>query len=137
MTTPTGPTSAVEMIEAQRDEYTKYIAVTEINIGNARAFNTGDPVPASTVERFDMVNLGLVAERDSDDGKAVVAQGSPVVDPDEFLRMDLAAQGMPDTGVRMGAPTVTVVPESTEDGGTPKASTTKAATTTTAKGGKA
>jgi hypothetical protein len=125
------------MIEAQRDEYTKYIAVTEINIGNARAFNTGDPVPASTVERFDMVNLGLVAERDSDDGKAVVAQGSPVVDPDEFLRMDLAAQGMPDTGVRMGAPTVTVVPESTEDGGTPKASTTKAATTTTAKGGKA
>src|ERR1041384_5544830 len=125
------------MIEAQRDEYTKYIAVTEINIGNARAFNTGDPVPASTVERFDMVNLGLVAERDSDVGKAVVAQGSPVVDPDEFLRMDLAAQGMPDTGVRMGAPTVTVVPESTEDGGTPKASTTKAATTTTAKGGKA
>lgn len=129
------------MIEAQRDEYLKYIAAQDINIGNARAFNTGDPVPASTVEKFDMVSLGLVVERDSDDGKAVVAQGTPVDDPDDFLRMDLAAQGVPDTGVRMGAPSVIVVPETTpqaddlpaEDA--PKASTVKASTSP--KGGKA
>jgi hypothetical protein len=120
------------MIEAQRDEYTKYVAKTEINIGNARAFNTGDPVPASTVERFDMVALGLVVERDSEDGEAVAAQGTLVTDPDEFLRMDLAAQAMPDTGVTMGTPTVHVVPESTSDGASvPAAKTTRAKTTST------
>lgn len=124
------------MIEAQRDEYTKYVAVTDINIGNARAFNTGDPVPASTVERFDMLSLGLVAERDSDDGQATLAKGTLVEDPDEFLRMDLAAQAMPDNGIKMGQPTVHVVPESTEDEQPAKASTVKAASSTTAKGGK-
>ena len=36
---------------AQAAEYGRFRAVVAINIGNARAFNVGDAVPASHVER--------------------------------------------------------------------------------------
>lgn len=127
MTQPTsGPQSAVDLIAAQREEYETYIAVTEINIGTARAFNTGDPVPASTVDRLNLLDLGLVAKRDSDDAVAILEQAHPV-DPDEFLRDSVLSQAtMPQDGMRMPAPSVTAVPESTSDTDVPKAETTTA-----------
>lgn len=36
---------------AQAREYSQYVATAVIEIGGARAFNVGDPVPASHVER--------------------------------------------------------------------------------------
>lgn len=36
--------------DEQRREYGKYVATEAIFIGNARAFNPGDPVPVSHVE---------------------------------------------------------------------------------------
>lgn len=36
-------------------EWTKYVATEAIFIGGARAFNIGDPVPASHVDRSDPV----------------------------------------------------------------------------------
>lgn len=50
MTAPT-PATAEELREAQRAEYGVYVAVTPIDISGARAFNPGDPVPASHVDR--------------------------------------------------------------------------------------
>jgi hypothetical protein len=42
--------------QAQAKEYGQYVAVQTIDIGYARAFNVGDAIPASHVER------GLVPE---------------------------------------------------------------------------
>lgn len=50
MTTPK-PLTAVQLREALGVEYGTYVAVGPININGARAFNEGDPVPASHVER--------------------------------------------------------------------------------------
>jgi hypothetical protein len=50
MTAPT-PATAAELREATRAEYGQYVAVVPIDIGGARAFNVGDAVPASHVER--------------------------------------------------------------------------------------
>lgn len=45
------PVTAAEYREAQGAEYGTYVATQEININGARAFNPGDPVPVSHVER--------------------------------------------------------------------------------------
>lgn len=50
MTAPV-PATAVELREAQRAEYGTYVAVVPIDVGGARAFNPGDAVPVSHVER--------------------------------------------------------------------------------------
>lgn len=42
--------TAEELRRAQEEEYGAYRAVEPIDIGTARAFNVGDPVPKSTVE---------------------------------------------------------------------------------------
>ena len=52
------PQSAEELRAAQAKEYGQYVAVNPIDIAGARAFNVGDPVPASHVER------GVVASED-------------------------------------------------------------------------
>jgi hypothetical protein len=52
----TTPATAVELREAQAKEYGTYVALAAIDIDGARAFNAGDPVPVSHVER------GVVAE---------------------------------------------------------------------------
>lgn len=48
MTTPT-PTEAYR--DAQAAEYGVYVAAEDIFIGGGRAFNEGDPVPVSHVDR--------------------------------------------------------------------------------------
>lgn len=45
------PTTAAEYEAALRKEYGTYVATQPIDIAGARAFNTGDPVPVSHVER--------------------------------------------------------------------------------------
>ena len=50
MTSPT-PVTAEELREAQRKEYSTYVATEPIDINGVRAFNVGDPVPVSHVER--------------------------------------------------------------------------------------
>lgn len=39
-----------DYLKAQAAEWTTYVATEAININGARAFNVGDPVPASHVE---------------------------------------------------------------------------------------
>jgi hypothetical protein len=47
--------------QQQEHEYSTYVATGPIDFGNARAYNAGDPVPASNVERYGYVEQGLVA----------------------------------------------------------------------------
>jgi hypothetical protein len=56
------PTTAAEFKEALGAEYGVYVAVVPIDIAGARAFNVGDPVPVSHVER-DIVKSDQVAKR--------------------------------------------------------------------------
>jgi hypothetical protein len=57
MTAPT-PATAAELREAQRAEYGTYVAVVPIDINGARAFNPGDAVPNSHVERGVVARAG-------------------------------------------------------------------------------
>lgn len=43
--------AVAEDMEAQRTEYGTYVANRPIDVDGARAYNTGDPVPASNVDR--------------------------------------------------------------------------------------
>lgn len=45
------PTTVAELKAAQVAEYGTYVAVHPIFINGVRAFNAGDPVPASHVDR--------------------------------------------------------------------------------------
>lgn len=45
------PTTAAEVEAALTREYSTFVAAQEIDIDGARAFNPGDPVPVSHVER--------------------------------------------------------------------------------------
>lgn len=51
MSSPTPPATAAEYAEALAAEYRDYVAATVIYVDGARAFNPGDAVPASHVER--------------------------------------------------------------------------------------
>lgn len=51
MTEPTAPVTAEDQRAAQEAEYGRYVAAETIFLGGARAFNAGDPVPVSHVER--------------------------------------------------------------------------------------
>ena len=45
------PTTVAELKAAIETEYGTYVATQTIYVSGARAFNVGDPVPASHVER--------------------------------------------------------------------------------------
>jgi hypothetical protein len=45
------PITAAQFREVQGDEYGQFVAAQTIFIEGARAFNVGDPVPVSHVER--------------------------------------------------------------------------------------
>ena len=53
-------TTADEYAELQRVEYAKYVANQVIMFNGARAYNEGDPVPASNVEAYRYLESGLV-----------------------------------------------------------------------------
>lgn len=46
---PAEATPVDALAKARVDEYSKWVATENINIGGARAFNAGDPVPAGHV----------------------------------------------------------------------------------------
>jgi hypothetical protein len=52
--------AVADEIAAQAKEYGTYVATQPINVGNARAYNEGDPVPVSNVERYHYDELGWV-----------------------------------------------------------------------------
>jgi hypothetical protein len=61
--------TAAEYREAQRAEYGTYVALVPIDINGARAFNPGDAVPVSHVERG-VVAADEVAKTTTKAGKA-------------------------------------------------------------------
>lgn len=61
-----------EYRKAQAAEYGIYVATQPIDIRGARAFNVGDPVPVSHVERG-VVSEDVVAKVTTKAGKAAIA----------------------------------------------------------------
>ena len=55
------PTTVEELRAAQAAEYGTYVALEPIDIGGARAFNIGDPVPTSHITR-EVVRTDQVAK---------------------------------------------------------------------------
>jgi hypothetical protein len=49
---------------AQEAEYATYVATEPILVDGARAYNPGDAVPASNVEKHGYVQLGVVRKAD-------------------------------------------------------------------------
>ena len=64
--------TAVELREALGAEYGTYVAAVPIHVNGARAFNVGDPVPVSHVERG-VVDLEQVEKVTTKAGQAAVA----------------------------------------------------------------
>lgn len=64
-----------EFEKAQEAEYGTYVAVESINIDGVRAFNEGDPVPKSHVDRK-IVSQDQVARRSSKAAKAATTPES-------------------------------------------------------------
>lgn len=52
--------SVADAVASQAKEYGTYVATQPIDVGNARAYNEGDPVPVSNVERHGYEKLGWV-----------------------------------------------------------------------------
>lgn len=70
--------AAVEDRRKEREEeYGTYVAAQAITWGNVLAFNEGDAVPKSTVERLGWVDLGLVRSA-SEDAEPAADQDGPV-----------------------------------------------------------
>lgn len=65
------PLTVEEYVKAQQVEYGTYVATVPIDIYGARAFNPGDPVPVSHVERG-MVSADSVAKVNTKAAAAVV-----------------------------------------------------------------
>jgi hypothetical protein len=59
----------------QQEEYGQYVAKQLISIGGVPAFNVGDPVPVSHVERFNYLEDGLVVKR----GEGETEQSAPQI----------------------------------------------------------
>lgn len=65
------PTNDADLEKAQAAEYGTYVATQTINVGGARAFNVGDPVPASHLERG-VVDKDAVAKTTTKAGQAAI-----------------------------------------------------------------
>lgn len=63
MTSPIIDPGVEERRKARAEEYGVWEAAGPIEFGSARAFNEGDPVPKSTVERLKLDALGLVRKQ--------------------------------------------------------------------------
>lgn len=74
MTQPAAPAEVDALIAAQQKEYGQYVAVQPIDIGTARAFNVGDAVPTSHVERG-VVSAESVAKTSTKAAQAAVEKG--------------------------------------------------------------
>lgn len=66
------PLTAAQFKEALGDEYGTFVAVVPININGARAFNPGDPVPKSHVDRG-VVEQDQVKKNTTQAGREAIA----------------------------------------------------------------
>lgn len=57
--TPEQPRTAEDALAASEKEYGQYVAAQQIFVGTALAYNAGDPIPASNVERHGYAANGL------------------------------------------------------------------------------
>jgi hypothetical protein len=69
------PVTAAQLREEQEREYGQFVAAQVIDIEGARAFNVGDPVPASHVQRG-VVSADAVKKTTTKAGQALVADAS-------------------------------------------------------------
>lgn len=67
----TAPESAEDLRDAQAKEYGQFVAAETIYINGARAFNIGDPVPVSHVDRG-VVNAEQVQKTSTEADQAIV-----------------------------------------------------------------
>jgi hypothetical protein len=68
----TTPVTAEQHRDAQAHEYGQYVATEVIYVGGSRAFNVGDAVPASHVDRG-VVNADQVTKTSTKAGKALAS----------------------------------------------------------------
>lgn len=73
---PDTPVTAAEFREEQVKEYGTYVAAQAIFIEGARAFNAGDPVPVSHVERG-VVAADEVKKVSTKAGQALASGSAP------------------------------------------------------------
>lgn len=64
--------SAEEHIEAVAGEYGEFVAVAPIDHDGVRAYNVGDPVPKSNVDRWGYLDRKLVARSSTVAGRAAL-----------------------------------------------------------------
>jgi hypothetical protein len=95
MTQPVAPEEVIARRKERAEEYGAWVATGPIDMSylgtgaddqpvwavgfGGRAFNLGDPVPKSTVERMKLDALGLVAKRGTAAADTVAAARSPLV----------------------------------------------------------
>lgn len=94
MTSPIFDPEVEARRKARAEEYGVWEAAGVIEFGGARAFNEGDPVPVTTVERLNLADLGLVRKQSSKAAtEAADARAEATADPGAVPQEDLEAQG--------------------------------------------
>jgi hypothetical protein len=71
-----------EYRKAQAEEYGTWIAAEPINAGTALAYNAGDPVPASNVDRLGYADDGRVVKRSSAAGRKLLEELGMAPEPE-------------------------------------------------------
>jgi len=74
---------------AQAAEYATYVATEPILVDGARAYNVGDPVPASNVEKHGYVQLGVVRKADDPAPDLTAPQPPPTPQGDPVVIGDI------------------------------------------------
>ena len=74
---------------AQAAEYATYVATEPILVDGARAYNVGDPVPASNVERHSYLQQGLVRKATDPAPDLTVPQPPPAPQGDPVVIGDI------------------------------------------------
>jgi hypothetical protein len=73
-TTPAAVATAEERRAAVQEEYSTWVAAGPIDHDGVRAYNTGDPVPASNVAAHKYDEQGWVVKRSTKAGGEAIAQ---------------------------------------------------------------
>ena len=74
---------------AQEAEYATYVATEPILVDGARAYNPGDAVPASNVEKHGYVQLGVVRKADDPAPDLTAPQPPPAPQGDPVVIGDI------------------------------------------------
>jgi hypothetical protein len=68
------PEEVAERRDEQQKEYGEYVAVAQISFNGALAYNVGDPVPVSNVNRYKYDEQGLVQKVGSKAAQEVISR---------------------------------------------------------------